>query len=278
MMAETRTRKPPLSLGPDCAVLTSIGTVYLYRLQPQDVRAYAELPSTWLAVDKFRMLLMRVGSDAISDRGILDAGPLTDERVESLGDDEVERVAEAYLDGTSLRGYRQEGVSATVAVVRNANEPATKFLDRLLNWHAAARTGRASAEASDTMPPRAARKPVSSGHILLTRREAWIAFAGLAAVGAFAIGAFLQHYLVAHRIQEQQEAVFAQVKQLNGLVAAQAAQAIHDSSELRRRLDALEAALRALPPVAAGKPHEAAPKAAAKAPASKSRGRAPTSR
>jgi hypothetical protein len=262
----------PKSPGPECAVLTSIGTVYLYRLTPADLRAFRELPATRLAIDKFRVLLTRIASLHVSDKGILDAGPLTADQVESLADDEVERIAESYLDGTTVRWYRHEGASATISVIRNSNEPATKFLDRLLHWYAMRGPGRASGEgearaATTGQFPRPRMVPPDT--LVLTRREAWIALGALALLAILGIGAFLQHYLLVHALQRQQDALIAQVKETNAMLASNAAQASQENARLRQRLDALDSMLRARSAVAAERTREA--KAPAKPAASKTR-------
>jgi hypothetical protein len=246
------------NFGPECAVLTSIGTLYLYRLTSADARALRDQPATRLAVDKMRHLLARVASTSVSNKGILDAGTITFDQAESLADDEVERVAEAYLESTSLRWYRQEGLSATIAVARNAGEPATKFLDRLVNWYAASRAQRPNEEGALTIPPRARARPAPAA-VTLPRRDAWIALAALALVALLGIGAFLQHYLLVNALQRQVDALAAQVRQSNALLTDAAARAGTQNADILRRLDSLEAGLHAQQQrAAAARTHEAA--------------------
>jgi hypothetical protein len=266
----------PRSLGPDCAVLTSLGTLYLYRLTQNDLRAFREMPATKLSQDKFRVLLTRIASTHVSEKGILDAGSLTADQVETLDDEQIERIAEAYLDGTTLRWYRHEGASATVSVVRNATEPATKFLDRLIHWYAVRGPGRTAERdtlsASGTYPrPRLA--PPDT--IVLTRREAWFALGALGLLGVLGIGAFLQHYLLVHSLQKQQDAIIAQVKEANASLAANAARATKENAELRQRLDVLESKLHAnsQAPAKAHEPKARPATAASRAAPSKSRTR-----
>jgi hypothetical protein len=258
-------------------VLTSIGTVYLYRLAPHDVRAFRELPATKLSQDKFRVLLTRIASAHVSEKGILDAGSLTADQVESLSDDEVERLAESYLESTTIRWYRNEGASATLSVIRNANEPATKFLDRLIHWYAARGPGRAAGEGDVRVATGQYPRPrmVPPDTIVLTRREAWIALGALALLAVLGIGAFLQHYLLVHSLREQQDALIVQVKEANAMIAAQGARAAQDRAALVQRLDALEAALRpAAPATSRASAHpKTAPNAAPTAAAKKSRSR-----
>jgi hypothetical protein len=267
------------SPGPECAVLTSIGTVYLYRLTTADLRAFKELPATKLSVDKFRLLLTRIGSTSVSEKGILDAGALTRDQAESLSDEEVERAAESYLDSTTIRWYRHEGSSATLSVIRDAHESATKFLDRLIHWYALRGPGRAMVEGdglSATGPRTRPRLPPPAA-ISMSRREAWIGLGGLALLAVLGIGAFLQHYLLVHALQREQEALFAQVKETNTLLASSAAKASQENAQLRSRIDALEAALHTPAPEPAARPRSAAakpkPSVSPKPPPAKSRTR-----
>jgi hypothetical protein len=266
------TADPRPSPGPECAVLTSIGTLYLYRITPTDLRVFRELPATKLAQDKFRVLLTRIGSTAVSEKGILDAGALTMGQVESLSDEEIERAAESYLDSTTIRWYRHEGASATLSVIRDGHEPATKFLDRLIHWYALRGPGRNLVEGdglSATGPrPRPRLPPPET--VTVSRREAWMGLAGLALLAVLGIGAFLQHYLLVHALQRQQDALIAQVKDTNALLSSYVARATQENAELRQRLDSLEQRLGA--PAAPARAAKAAP-AKTKPATSKSRTR-----
>jgi len=251
----------PKSLGPECAVLTSIGTVYLYRLTQNDLRVFREMPATKLSIDKFRSLLTRIASTNVSEKGILDAGSLGSDEVESLSDDEVERLAESYLDSTTIRWYRHEGASATVSVIRNSNEPATKFLDRLIHWYAVRGPGRApeSAPKGDglsTTAPYPRPRMVAPDMIVISRREAWFTLGALALLAVLGIGAFLQHYLLVQQLQKQQDALLAQAKETNATLGAFVKRSTEENAQLRARIDALEAALhqRSATPSAAAKP------------------------
>jgi hypothetical protein len=249
------TADPRASPGPECAVLTSIGTVYLYRLTTADLRAFKALPATKLSQDKFRVLLTRIASTSVSEKGILDAGALTQDQADALSDEEVERAAESYLDSTTIRWYRHEGSSATLSVIRDAQEPATKFLDRLIHWYALRGPGRAMVEGdglSATGPRPRPRMPPPAG-VTMSRREAWIGLGGLALLAMLGIGAFLQHYLLVHALQRQQDALIAQVKETNALLSSHIARVTQENAELGQRLAALEATHRvapAAPPVA----------------------------
>ena len=239
--------------GPECAVLTSRGTVYLYRPAPADLRAFRELPATKLSSDKFRALLARIGSLQVSERGILDAGALGADDIESLNDDEIERIAEAYLESTSIRWYRHEGASATLSVIRNPNEPATKFLDRLIHWYATRGPGRGERDALSATAPHPRPRMVPADTIVLTRREAWIALGALVLLALLGLGAFLQHYLLVHALQRQQDALITQAKETNALLAQHVSRTSEENAELRRRLQELEARLHAPAPAPAAK-------------------------
>jgi hypothetical protein len=254
----------PRSPGPECAVLTRLGTVYLYRLTPNDLRAFRDLPATKLSQDKFRVLLTRIGSTSVSEKGILDAGALTADQVEALTDEEIERIAESYLDGTTIRWYRHEGSSATLSVIRTAGESATKFLDRLIHWYAVRGPGRAQDGdgLSATGPRPRPRIIVPQDTISLSRREAWIGLAGLALLTLLGIAAFLQQYFLVHSLQSRQEALIAQVKEANSVLASHVARASEENAQLRQRIDALQAALHpAAPAPVAARAREAKPKA-----------------
>jgi hypothetical protein len=246
---------PRSSNGPESAVLTRLGTLYLYRLTTNDLRAFREMPATKLSQDKFRVLLTRIASNTVSEKGILDAGALTSDQVESLSDEDIERIAESYLDGTTVRWYRHEGSSATVSVIRNAGEPATKFLDRLIHWYAVRGPGRPREgdALSATGPYPRPRVLPAQDSIALSKREVWLGLAGLALLAVLGTGAFLQQYLVVHALQKQQDTLAAQLKESSALAASQMARATQENAELRRRLEALEAPVHT-PAAAAAKP------------------------
>lgn len=272
------TADPRSSPGPECAVLTSLGTVYLYRLTPTDLRVFKDLPATKLSQDKFRVLLTRIGSTSVSEKGILDAGTLTKDQVESLSDEEIERAAESYLDSTTVRWYRHEGSSATLSVIRDPHESASKFLDRLIHWYALRGPGRAAVEGdglSATGPRPRPRLPPPPA-ISMSRREAWIGLAGLGILALLGIGAFLQHYLLVHALQRQQDALITQVKETHAMITRNATRDAQENAELRSRIDALEAALRAPAPAkgaAAAKPAASRAKAPATAKTTPSKSR-----
>lgn len=231
-------------------MLTGIGTVYLYRLTQDDLRAFRELPATKLSVDKFRVLLTRLASLHVSEKGILDAGSLAADQVESLTDDEVERLAESYLESTTIRWYRHEGASATLSVIRNPNEPATKFLDRLIHWYAIRGPGgdpesaeKADAFAEAPPPPRPRFAPMDT--IAIPRRDAWIALGALALVAVLVLAALAYQYVLVQSLQKRQEDLLTQVKETNALIASHVARTNEENARLRSRIDALEAALRA---------------------------------
>lgn len=254
----------PRSLGPECAVLTGIGTLYLYRMGPADVRAFRDLPGTKLSSDKFRVLLARIASLHVSEKGILDAGSLTPDQVESLSDDEIERVAESYLDSTSVRWYRHEGASATLSVIRDANEPATKFLDRLIHWYATRGPGRVEGDGLSATAPRPRPRMAPPDAIVLTRREAWIALGALGVLAILGIAALGQHWFLVRSLQRQQDELIVQSKQSNALLSSFVARSTQESAHLRQRIDALEATLRSRS--AAARPSEAPKPAQAAAP------------
>lgn len=255
-----RSKPEALSPGPECAVLTSIGTVYLYRLGREDIHAWRALPATQLAADKFRVLLRRVASTTIAGEGVREAGGLQEAQVDSLDEEDVERLAEVYLEAPSLRWQQREAAAASPALVRDPRESATKFIDRLIHaasgsrsgqWARAAQAAQAAQAALTAQPPMPV-KPRAG-------REWWIALAAMVVVALLAAAVLAQDYFVVNAMRRDQDALVAQSRQVQGALAAQAKLTSEENALLRRRIEALEAKLRNPPPPA---PAPAAPPAA----------------
>jgi hypothetical protein len=261
----TQRNKPEaLSPGPECAVLTSIGTVYLYRLGREDMQAWRALPATQLAADKFRVLLRRVASTAIAEQGVREAGGLQEAQVDTLDDEDIERIAEVYLEAPSLRWQQREAAAASPALVRDARESATKFIDRLIHaangsrsgqWARAAQAAQAAQVAQAALAAQAPPMPAKPR----AGREWWIALAAMVLVALLAAVVLAQDYFVVNAMRRDQAALMTQSRQVQGALAAQAKLMNEENALLRRRIEALEAKLRNPPPPA---PAPAAPPAA----------------
>jgi len=256
-----RNKPEALSPGPECAVLTSIGTVYLYRLGREDMQAWRALPATQLAADKFRVLLRRVASTAIAEQGVREAGGLQEAQVDTLDDEDIERIAEVYLEAPSLRWQQREAAAASPALVRDARESATKFIDRLIHaasgsrsgqWARAAQAAQAAQAALAAQAPPMPAKPRAG-------REWWIALTAMVVVALLAAAVLAQDYFVVNAMRREQAALMTQSRQAQGALAAQAKLMSEENALLRRRIEALEAKLRNPPPPAAA---PAAPPAA----------------
>ena len=264
----SRSRPEGLSPGPECAVLTSIGTVYLYRLGREDMQAWRALPATQLAADKFRVLLRRVASTSISAEGVREAGGLTEDQVDSLTDDDVERLAEVWLESTTLRWQQREAASASPALIRDSRESATKVLDRLIHAANGSRSGQwaraAQAAAATATPPSTPTNAPAPARARVPR-DSWIAFGALVVVALLASAVFVQDYVVVNAVRRPQDSLVAQSRQAQAALAELNVRLSQENAQLRRRLDALEARLRQPPPQAqppAAPPARAAKKAA----------------
>lgn len=244
----SRTSNEVLSLGPDCAVLTSIGTVYLYRLTQADVRAYGELPDTHSASEKFRSLLARIASASVSDKGAAAAGPLKAERIQSLNGDEVERLAEAYLESSIARWYGQD--AASPAPRREPRELATAYLDRLIHWHASP-SGSPPPERVALAPPPAPEpraNPRAARGERLAARTSRLALLSLSVLSAAAIAVAAQGYLAMQGLERRHDELAARLREVSDAqaqLAAQAARLAGQNADLGRRIASLDNALRA---------------------------------
>ena len=214
--------------GPVAMAQTAIGTVYLYEAAQDDVRAYPGPPELD-AMGRVRRLLPRIAS-----RGA--AGPLDDDHMARLGDDEVERVIEQYL--ASPDNVRR--ASAVAAALKRApGEPAVPAFDRLM---------RAVPHAPPVVPipEEAVAAPVAS---VPPRALSW----GLAAVGMgvlLSALAALFSYRAYEREQEMQAEAVRSRLALQALVnrradegRAQLAALRSENAALRGRIEQVEQAL-----------------------------------
>lgn len=122
-----------LLFRPASAVLTSVGTLYLYGLRTSDLSAMESLPDDE-PIARMRAFLPHVAS-LVEAKGFKDERPpLPTEDVDRLSDAELEHLAEVYA-ATLLHGTRTDR-NKSAEPEREAAEPAIEYLNRLLKHHA----------------------------------------------------------------------------------------------------------------------------------------------
>ncbi len=109
---------------------TAIGKLYLFPLRDSDIRAFKGLSSSD-AIGRFRGLLPCIASLSPEYSLKQERVGITSDQVESISNQEVEALAEAYASSNALRSAR-EGDKDRELVVQEVDEPATAFMDRLL--------------------------------------------------------------------------------------------------------------------------------------------------
>lgn len=115
---------------PVAEVDMSAGRIYLYPLRVRDMTDFVKLEPAG-AVDQLRKFLTSIGSlhaesDEASERISLDS-----ETAKRLSDDEIERLAKAYVESSAWQSVRQ-GSQERKSVPREADETASAYLIRLL--------------------------------------------------------------------------------------------------------------------------------------------------
>ncbi len=119
-----------LLFGPVKHVPTSIGTLHLYGLRASDMSAFASLSGSD-AISRARSFLPHIAS-LTEAKGFKDERPpLTPEEVDRLSAVDLENIAEAYAE-MLVRGPRIKDDEETAKPERESGEPATAYLDRLL--------------------------------------------------------------------------------------------------------------------------------------------------
>lgn len=258
----SRRKNEFLSLGPDCAALTSTGTVYLYRLTAGDLAACAGSSSARSPGERIRALLGRIASASVSDKGVGAAGPLKERQLASLNDDEVERLAEAYLESPGLHVLRHEAETASPALRREAGEPATAFLDRLVRWHALPQEApvaeAAPAAAIPATPDTPQEAPVREEPPRARGRWSWLTGALLFFAASLALAALLQSQFTLQTLRRDKQDLATQlvrIRETNDSLGTQINRLETENADLRRRMAAMDASLRATqmapPPVKA---------------------------
>lgn len=122
--------KSLLRSKPVAEVDTSAGRIYLYPLQVRDMTDFVKLePAN--AVSQARDFLTSIGSLNAESSEVSERISLNPEIAKRLTDDEVERLAEAYVESFAWQSVRQ-GLQERKAVAREAGETASAYLIRLL--------------------------------------------------------------------------------------------------------------------------------------------------
>ncbi len=111
---------------------TSIGALLLFPQRFEDIGSFSKLAADEPAVNRLRAYLPSIAS---RDGAAIEHG--TPVRIEAsscaqLSDDDIERIAEAYLSMPEVRQMEQSSATAADALVRSEGEAASAYLDRLL--------------------------------------------------------------------------------------------------------------------------------------------------
>lgn len=110
---------------------TPIGKLYLFPLRTSDLQAFSALPAT-NHVDRARHFLPCIAS-LYPDYGLKhERVGITSDEASSLSDQMVEGIAEAFVSSNGVRSVR-EGGKDRAPIVREADEPATAYLGRLMH-------------------------------------------------------------------------------------------------------------------------------------------------
>lgn len=110
---------------------TPIGKLYLFPLRTSDLQAFSALPAT-NHVDRARHFLPCIAS-LYPDYGLKhERVGITSDEASSLADQMVEGIAEAFVSSNGVRSVR-EGGKDRAPIVREADEPATAYLGRLMH-------------------------------------------------------------------------------------------------------------------------------------------------
>jgi hypothetical protein len=113
-------------------VETSIGTLSLFPQRFEDIGAFSKLPPDEPSSSRLRFYLPYIAarSDALIEDG---EWPRIDEASsQRLPDEDLERIAEAYLSMPERRRIAEGAGPLSGPIVRADGESATAYLDRLL--------------------------------------------------------------------------------------------------------------------------------------------------
>lgn len=127
-------KKNPLKLSlytkPVAEVETSVGRIYLYQLRYPDMADFVKLEPAD-ALIQIRNFLSSIASLTLVSAETPERIPLNPEVAKGLPEDEVEQLAEAYVQSSQWRTIR-EGSEERKPVARETGETASAYLTRLM--------------------------------------------------------------------------------------------------------------------------------------------------
>jgi hypothetical protein len=111
---------------------TSIGALLLFPQRYEDIGAFSKLDADASATNRLRAYLPSIAArdGAAIERGT--SARIDAESCAQLSDDDIERVAEAYLSLPEVRQMEQNSATSPNTCVRSEGEAASGYLDRLL--------------------------------------------------------------------------------------------------------------------------------------------------
>lgn len=138
-------------LKPVAEIDTPIGRFFLFPLSSSDISAFDDISS--IEPDKrIREFLPFIASLSPDYSWEKERSGVTHDQIQSLSDQTVEKLAEAYALSDALRSARDGGEDRD-PVVRDVNESATAFLDRLLRSEVEEQRDRYSKLANQILAP-----------------------------------------------------------------------------------------------------------------------------
>lgn len=124
-----------LLVKPAAEVTVGTSVIYLYPATMGDASGFCGIPGDVDSTAKFRMLLPLVASLSVPKNFREKREPLSEELVEAISAAELEQIANVYAGIPSFDKVRS-GNEDVAAVARHAGEPASSYLDRLMNAEA----------------------------------------------------------------------------------------------------------------------------------------------
>ena len=117
-------------MRPVAEVETSVGRIYLYPLRPKDMTDFGKLEPADV-INQVRNFLTSIGSLTLESDETPDRIPLDPDITNTLSEDEVERLAEAYVQSAEWQRVRK-GSQERKPVAREEGEKASAYLIRLV--------------------------------------------------------------------------------------------------------------------------------------------------
>jgi len=127
--------KLSLLVRPQAEVRVGANTIYLYSPRLSDLNAFSSKYTNVDATIRFRELLPHIASLSVHTDFEKEREPLSLELVEQLSDEELERIADAYVAIPDFNEVRTGGKDV-VGITRQDGESAVTFLNRLLTAEA----------------------------------------------------------------------------------------------------------------------------------------------